>query len=109
MSALSLAALRHNRRFYLVLFVVALVIAGVVSYYASSSPDGLEHVAHTTGFADKAGTHASDGSPLADYGVKGVHNARLSGGLAGIIGVLVTLALASAVTFLVRRRARSAA
>ncbi|WP_300683161.1 PDGLE domain-containing protein [Nocardioides sp.] len=104
---MSWTALRRDRRFYLALFVVALVIAGVVSYYASGSPDGLEHVASTTGFADSAGTHASDGSPLADYGVKGVDNARLSGGLAGIIGVLVTLALASGVTFVVRRRARS--
>ena len=37
--------------------------------------------------------HALADSPLADYAVEGVEDGRLSTGLAGIIGVAVTLAL----------------
>ena len=83
---------------------VTVVLAGVVSFYASGHPDGLEYVAHSLGFGDSAGPHVSDNSPLSGYGVKGVHNARLSGGLAGIIGVLLVGALATALLYAVRRR-----
>lgn len=93
-----------TRRLALVLGAVTLLIAGVVSFYASSSPDGLEHVAESTGFAHTAEEHAGSNGPLADYAVKGVDNERLSGGLAGVVGVAVTLVLAGGLTLLVRRR-----
>lgn len=83
---------------------VALLLAGVVSFYASSSPDGLEHVAAGLGFADTAGEHASSGSPLADYGLAGIASERLSGGLAGIIGVVVVGVLMFGLTRLLHRR-----
>ena len=38
---------------------------------------------------------ATADSPLADYGVSGVDDGRLSGGLAGVIGVAVTLVIAA--------------
>jgi hypothetical protein len=93
-----------NRRFYLIVGALALVIAGFVSYYASSSPDGLVHVAQSTGFLDTASDHATADGPLADYSVKGVHSERLSGGLAGVIGVLVTLVIAGGLALVLRRR-----
>jgi hypothetical protein len=79
----------------LVLFIVGglIVVLGLaffVSPYASSSPDGLEKVSVDKGFADSAKESATAGSPLADYGVKGVENESLSTGLAGIIGVAIT-------------------
>ncbi|OEV28624.1 hypothetical protein AN219_20325, partial [Streptomyces nanshensis] len=43
-------------------------------------------------------------SPLADYGVGGITDPRLSGGLAGVIGAGATLAAGSSVFFAVRRR-----
>jgi cobalt/nickel transport protein len=94
---------RTGRWFFVAFLAAALLIAGVVSFYASGHPDGLEYVAKTTGFVDSAGNSAA-GSPLADYGVAGVKNARLSVGLAGIIGVLVTLLLAGSLAWLLRRR-----
>lgn len=84
--------------------LVALLLAGVVSGFASSSPDGLEKVAADTGFIDTEQTHGMADSPLAGYGVKGVGNERLSGGLAGVVGVLATLAVGSAVFWVMRRR-----
>ncbi|HSX67035.1 PDGLE domain-containing protein [Nocardioides sp.] len=94
----------RNRTFYAVLLVAALLVAGVLSYYASGSPDGLEYVAGETGFLGSAQEHASADGPLADYGVRGIDDSRLSGGLAGVIGVVVCLALGLALTWLVRRR-----
>lgn len=96
---------RSNRRLFAALLVVALLVAGVASYYASSHPDGLEYVAGKTGFLETA---EEDGpgidSPLADYGTEGVDDERLSGGLAGIAGVALTLAIGGGLFLLLRRR-----
>lgn len=83
--------------------LVALLLAGVVSFYASSKPDGLEYVAGKIGFLETADEHAAADGPLADYATRGVHDARLSGGLAGIAGALVVLVLAGGLAFAVRR------
>ncbi len=65
---------------------MSLVIAGFVSYYASSEPDGLEKVAGDQGFIDAAQDSANAALPTADYGIAGVESERLSVGLAGILG-----------------------
>ncbi|OEV13756.1 PDGLE domain-containing protein, partial [Streptomyces nanshensis] len=52
--------------------------------------------------------HAAEDSPLADYGVASITDARLSGGLAGVIGAGATLAAGSAVFVAVRRRREAA-
>ncbi|MFM9444600.1 energy-coupling factor ABC transporter permease [Streptomyces acidiscabies] len=82
----------------------SLLLAGVVSFYASANPDGLEKVAADKGLDAQVEEHAAADSPLADYGVKDVENARLSGGLAGVIGVTVTVVAGSGVFWVVRRR-----
>jgi cobalt/nickel transport protein len=84
--------------------LAALVLAGVASFYASSHPDGLEHVAERTGFLDSADDSSAADGPMADYAVKGVDSPRLAGGLAGVVGVLVTLGLAGGIGYAVRRR-----
>ncbi|MFE6223435.1 energy-coupling factor ABC transporter permease [Streptomyces sp. NPDC057854] len=96
------------RKVWLAGAATALVLAGVVSFYASASPDGLEKVAADQGIDAKVQEHAAAGSPLADYGVQGVDSARLSGGLAGVIGVGLTLAAGTGVFWTVRRRRRAA-
>ncbi|TVL93829.1 energy-coupling factor ABC transporter permease [Streptomyces sp. SAJ15] len=95
---------RGTRRVWLAGVAAALLCAGVVSFYASSSPDGLEKVAQDHGIDAKTEEHAAKDSPLADYGVEDVSDARLSGGLAGVIGVAATLAVGSGVFVVVRRR-----
>lgn len=94
----------RNRTFLLVGLLGSLLLAGVGSHYASSNPDGLEYVAEATGFADTAEPHAGADGPLADYRVDGVADDRLADGLAGVVGVLVTLLLAAGLTWLLRRR-----
>lgn len=84
--------------------VTSLVLAGFVSFYASADPDGLERVATDHGIDEKAEEHDAADSPLADYGVKDVDDARISGGLAGVIGVGVTVVAGTGVFWGVRRR-----
>ena len=83
--------------------VVSLVLAGGVSYYASSQPDGLEKVAGDIGFLDSAKESAVEEGPLAGYGVAGVDNERISGGLAGVIGVASTAAVSFGLFYALRR------
>ncbi|WP_225822352.1 energy-coupling factor ABC transporter permease [Streptomyces naphthomycinicus] len=98
------AARTSRRTLWVTGLVTSLVLAGFVSFYASADPDGLEKVAHDKGIDKKTEEHASADSPLADYGVKDVSDARLSGGLAGVIGVGVTVVAGSAVFWALRRR-----
>lgn len=98
--------------------VATLLIAGVVSYFASSSPDGLDsttlrgcEVVETadgeqlTGecIAQHADEHHLADSPLADYALGGREG---SGGPAGVIGVLVTVAVAGGGFWLIARTRR---
>jgi len=83
-----------RNRFILAGLAVSLVLAVFVSFYASSQPDGLEKVAEDIGFIETVEDHALGESVLADYGVSGVENERVSVGLAGAIGVVVTAVVA---------------
>ncbi|MEU5093836.1 energy-coupling factor ABC transporter permease [Streptomyces sp. NPDC020996] len=98
------AARTSRRTLWITGLTTSLVLAGFVSFYASSSPDGLEKVAHDKGIDQKTGRHATEDSPLAGYGVKDIADARLSGGLAGVIGVGATVVAGSTVFWVVRRR-----
>lgn len=84
--------------------LVSLLLAGVVSFYASSEPDGLTKVAADHGLADKEKHSAVADSPLAGYSTNDVDNDRVSGGLAGVLGVGAVLVIAGGIAFGVRRR-----
>ena len=90
------------RLFLLGGLLVAAGLALFVSGFASSSPDGLEKVAGDKGFLEAARDHLFADGPLADYTVRGIDNQRLSTGLSGLIGVLVTFGLGLALFALVR-------
>ncbi|NEC92142.1 energy-coupling factor ABC transporter permease [Streptomyces sp. SID12501] len=94
----------RTRNVWLTGLAASLVLAGGVSFYASASPDGLEKVAADKGIDAKAEDHAAADSPLADYSVEGITDGRLSGGLAGVIGVGVTIVAGTGVFWAVRRR-----
>jgi cobalt/nickel transport protein len=85
-------------------FIASLFLAGVVSFYASSHPDGLEKVSGDIGFIQTAKENTNSEGILADYGVKGVDNQRLSTGAAGVIGVVATGAISTGLFFLIRRK-----
>ncbi|MFI7302124.1 PDGLE domain-containing protein [Micromonospora aurantiaca] len=97
--------------------LVALLLAGVVSNYASSHPDGLDssllkgctvnaddEITGGSCPAQQAKDHELADSPLADYGVRGIGNDFLSTGLSGVLGVLLTFAFGGGLFWLARRR-----
>jgi cobalt/nickel transport protein len=107
---------RRHTRFYLGFLLVALVVAGGLSYFASSAPDGLDSVTlrgcdvveteagerlDGTCIAQHADDHALAGGPFADYAVAGRDGTV---GPAGVAGVLVTLVGAGGLFWLLRRR-----
>ncbi len=96
-----------NKKFYLGGLVVSLVLAGFVSFYASSNPDGLEKVAGDIGFIETAKDPATSGSALADYGVAGLENERASVGVAGVIGVAATGVIATGLFMYLGKRKKS--
>ncbi len=119
MSTQPQATTSRHWRFWAGFGVAILLIAGVVSYFASKSPDGLDsatlqgcqvvetaHGEQLTGscIAQHATEHPMSVSPLADYTVFG-HPA--TGGLAGVIGAVVVLALAGGAFWLIARTRRT--
>jgi cobalt/nickel transport protein len=90
--------------FFAAFLLVSLVVAGVVSFYASSHPDGLEYVAEETGFIDEAEDSPMTSSPLNDYSTSGIDDPRVSSGVAGVLGVGITLAAGTALFWVLRRR-----
>ena len=96
-----------NRAFFVSFVLVSLLVAGVASYYASSHPDGLTRVAQQTGFVDAEKPRSASDSPFAGYATRGVDDGRLSGGLAGVVGVVVMLGLSTGLFWVLRRRSVS--
>ena len=93
-----------RRAFFATFLLVALLVAGFGSYYASAHPDGLSFVAEKTGFSDQEKSSGTSDGPLAGYRTKGIDDARLSGGVAGVAGCLLVLTLAGGLAWAVRRR-----
>jgi cobalt/nickel transport system permease protein len=85
--------------------LVALVFAAVVSQFAVDGPDGLERVAGDTGFIESGADHAWADFMFADYATAGISNETLSLAVAGIVGTLVTLAVAAGI-FLTLKESR---
>lgn len=97
--------------------LVSLVLAGIVSNFASGSPDGLDSAAlagcttdaehEITGgecMAQAAKDHDLGGGPFADYATTGVGNEFLSTAISGVAGVAVVFAVGAGLFWLVKRR-----
>jgi len=96
--------MKKDKKFLVAGFALTIFLAGFVSFYASSHPDGLEKVAEDIGFLETAKDHSNANGALADYSVKGLDNARLSTGAAGVIGVLATAGVSTGLFLVLRRR-----
>lgn len=101
-------ATMSTKTFAIFALLVCLVFAGLVSYYASGHPDGLNRVAADQGLAAKEESSVTADSPLAGYSTRPVDNDWLSGAIAGGLGVIVVLLIAGGLSYAVRRRSSSA-
>jgi cobalt/nickel transport protein len=105
-----------RRRFFIGFAIISLLLAGVVSYFANSNPDGLDAVTRNgctvvqtsqgerlegDCIAQHAAEHPLKSGPLADYTVSG--DSRFTG-VAGVVGVVATLAVAGGLFWVLRRR-----
>ena len=83
--------MKANTKLFLVAgLLLALGLALFVSPFADSDPDGLTKVAEEQGFSRAEEDHDLADSPVAGYEVDAVDGDRMSTGIAGVIGVLVT-------------------
>ena len=80
---------------------LALVLA-IFSFLASPYPDGLEKVAEKHSFIQKVISFLK--APLGDYLFPGLVNEKLSGSLAGMVGVLIVFAAGVGLAKLMRKK-----
>jgi cobalt/nickel transport protein len=95
----------YNRRTLLVGVILALLIGGGVSYFASSAPDGLEKTQEDLGAAEPV----HDGVKAApvlfeDYNLKWLGEGFWANAAAGVFGTLLVLGLLLGLGRLLRRR-----
>jgi hypothetical protein len=97
----------NTKLFVVAGLLVALGLALFVSPLADSDPDGLTKVAEDEGFAEAEQEHDLADSPVAGYEVDGVEDDRVSAGVAGLVGVLVTFGVGVGAFALLRTLRRS--
>ena len=86
--------------------LLSLVLAFMLSPYASESPDGLEKVAEDKEFIEQAeGTEVWEGAPMPDYSVPALGEDNPMGTrLAGLIGTIVVLLVGLGIGYALKRR-----
>jgi cobalt/nickel transport system permease protein len=88
-------------RGWLVPVVSIVLVAGVLSLFASAWPDGLERVAENLGFIDLGEkVRVIVPTPLADYGIEGLGTIGTS--IAGLVGAAVCFAVAFGIAKVVK-------
>ena len=84
----------YNRRTFIVGLAIAVLIAGVVSYFASPNPDGLEKGQEELGVAGPVHP-AVEVPPVAfqEYNLKWIGEGFWSNAIAGVAGTAIVLAI----------------
>jgi cobalt/nickel transport protein len=90
-----------------VALVAALVVAGLVSYWASAAPDGLEKTSAAAGLLSPENSAPALPAPLKNYQVAGRSNHIHSNALAGLAGALLVLVLIFAAGRLLSRKGKN--
>lgn len=83
---------RGFRQFIFIASSIIILIAVLISPFASKSPDWLEKVAEDKGFLNMAKS-VWRYSPFSDYSVTGIENNYISTGLSGIIGIVIVFVI----------------
>ena len=95
---------RYNRNTLLAGIVIASLIGGAVSYFASRSPDGLEKTQQELGAAEAP--HNGVAAPALlfnEYSLKWLGEGFWSNAIAGVTGTLLVLGILLGVGYLLRR------
>jgi len=94
----------YNRRTLIGGMLIAVFVAGVISYFASANPDGLEKAQEELGVAGPAHTPV-EVPPVAfqEYNLKWLGEGFWSSAVAGVVGAMVVLAILLGVGWLLAR------
>jgi cobalt/nickel transport protein len=93
-----------KRKDIIIGLIVALFLAGLISIFASSSPDGLEKVAENLGFLEKGEGTPVVKSPVPNYAMPGVKNEKIATSVGGILGTLFVFGFGYGLAFIIKRR-----
>ncbi|MFA6384791.1 MAG: PDGLE domain-containing protein [Candidatus Omnitrophota bacterium] len=96
-----------NKKDILFGLLAALLLAVMLSPFASSFPDGLERVAEDKGFLEKGGVQPAMTSPVPDYAWPGIKSEKLATSAAGVMGTLLVFGAAYGFAALLKRKERA--
>ena len=100
----------YNRKTFVVGVLIALAIAGVVSYFASGEPDGLEKTQEELGAAEPVHKGVEPPpSAFAEYRLAWLGEGFWGNAVAGVAGSLLVLGLVLGAGHLLKRRGGRAA
>lgn len=85
--------MNRNSKLLLVGLIMALCIAALAPFLASSNPDGLESTAEEVDEAEGKEAEYYE-APMPDYAVPGIGDERFAGVIAIVIGTVLMLLLA---------------
>jgi len=85
-----------------IFLLAAILLALVLSPFASSWPDGLERVAEDKGFIEKGHVKPALRSLVPDYILLGIKNKKVATALAGVLGTLLVFGVAYGLAALLR-------
>jgi len=95
---------RFNGFVWLILGI-SLLMALILSPFASSSPDGLESVAQAKGFAHRGEQwRLWNHAPLGDYAIPWIKNEKASAAFSGLIGTLAIFLTSLGIGKLIKNR-----
>jgi cobalt/nickel transport protein len=93
-----------NKKDILLGLLAALLLALVLSPFASSFPDGLERVAEDQGFLEKGTVAPAMAAPVPDYAWPGIKNEKLATSAAGVAGTLLVFGAAYGFAALLKKK-----
>jgi cobalt/nickel transport protein len=93
----------HKKEIFVGL-MTALVLALLISPFASPWPDGLERVAKDQGFLEKGEGPPVLAAPVPDYSFPGICNKKWATSIAGLLGTLAMFGIGCGVAALLKRR-----
>jgi len=92
-----------TKQFMIIGLIVAIIIAVLAPFLASSNPDGLESSAEKI-LLPGIGEKAIHESPMPDYIIPSLGEDPISGSIAIVIGVIIVFALAYGLGYLLKKR-----
>lgn len=92
-----------NKKEILIGLGLALLLAALLSPFASGLPDGFEWTLEVKGFMDKLILETRLNSPIPDYLFPAIQNEAVATSVAGIIGTLIVFVLGWSIAKVITR------